>query len=285
MRSASTENITKWWKMYILPLYSPRHEGYNLRASQKDVEVPEGLKYGGCMSNRRLCFYISLVVVMLCMAGTAHAGTILSFDGSGTLGPIIGGTNCPTPTSPGCDPLGINGQTVTFDGTISSSLTPNPIASCPAGVSVCYTIPAGDLGGQIGTAKPFTTTTPSTLSLTIPGGSANDIMTVNFEAQFDSPVTAILELAPNSFNSGALINPEPFTPSPQTLIAASVPPPTINGSSVSYCEINCTLGSTILGFGGTASFTAPTTVPEPATTVLLGFGLAGLAFYRRRKRA
>jgi hypothetical protein len=110
-------------------------------------------------------------------------------------------------------------------------------------------------------------------------------MEVDFEAQFDSPVTAILELAPNSFNSGALINPEPFTPSPQTLTAASLPPPTIDGSSVSYCEISCTLGSTILGLGGTASFTAPSGVPEPATMVLLGFGLAGLALYRRRKRA
>jgi hypothetical protein len=285
MGRASTKALTKWWKMYILPLYSVFQEGYNLKASQKAVKVPEEFKNGGRMSNRRLGFYISLVVVMLCVAGTAQAGTILSFDGSGTLGPIIGGTNCTTPTSPGCDPLGINGQSVTFNGTISSSLTPNPIADCPTGVSVCYTIPAGDLGGQIGDAKPFTTSTPSTLSLTIPGGSANDIMEVDFEAQFDSPVTAILELAPNSFNSGALINPEPFTPSPQTLTAASLPPPTIDGSSVSYCEISCTLGSTILGLGGTASFTAPSGVPEPATMVLLGFGLAGLALYRRRKRA
>jgi hypothetical protein len=138
------------------------------------------------MSNRRLCFYISLVVVMLCVGGTAQAGTILSFDGNGVLGPIIGGTDCPTSTSPSCDPLAINGLTVTFNGTISESLTPNPISTCPTGVSVCYTIPAGDLAGQIGEAKPFTTSTPSTLSLTIPGGSANDIMEVDFEAQASS---------------------------------------------------------------------------------------------------
>src|ERR1700683_3618863 len=201
------------------------------------------------MSNRRLCFFISLVTVVFCAGGIAQAGTILDFDGSGTLGPIIGGTDCPGQF---CDPEGIDGHSFTFSGTISESLTPNPIASCPAGVSVCYTIPAGDLGGQIGNAKPFTTTTTSTLSLTIPGGSANDIMEIDFEAQADSPVTAILELAPNSFNAGALSNPEPFTPSPQTLFAATSIPPTINGSSVTYCEINCALlGSTILGLSGT----------------------------------
>ena len=44
------------------------------------------------MSIRRLCFFVSLVVVMVCVGGKAQAGTILDFDGSGTLGPIIGGT-------------------------------------------------------------------------------------------------------------------------------------------------------------------------------------------------
>ena len=46
------------------------------------------------MSNRRLCFFISLVAVMFCVGGIAQAGTIMDFDGSGTLGPILGGTDC-----------------------------------------------------------------------------------------------------------------------------------------------------------------------------------------------
>ncbi len=238
------------------------------------------------MSNRSLCFLISLLAVMLCASGIAQAGTILDFDGSGVLGPILGGTTCPTPNAKGCDPLKVNGEPFTFTGTIDESLTPNPIASCPAGVSVCYTIPAGDLGGQIGNAAPFTTTTTSTLSLTMPGGSGNDIMEIDFLAQSGSPVTAILDLAPNSFSAGVLLNPEAFSPSPQSLFAATgIPADGINGSSVTYCEINCALlGSTILGLSGTASTFAPSSsAPEPVTMVLLGFGLAGLVVYRRKR--
>jgi hypothetical protein len=236
------------------------------------------------MRNRSFCFLISLLAVMLCASGIAQAGTILDFDGSGVLGPILGGTTCPTPNAKGCDPLAVNGQPFTFTGTIDESLTPNPIASCPAGVSVCYTIPAGDLGGQIGNAPPFTTTTTSTLSLTM--GSGNDVMEIDFQAQKNSPVTAILDLAPNSFNAGVLLNPEAFSPSPQSLSAATmIPADGINGSSVTYCEINCAiLGSTILGLSGTASTFVPSSAaPEPATMLLFGFGLAGLVVYRRKR--
>ena len=80
------------------------------------------------MSIRRLCFFITIVIVMVCMGGIAQAGTILSFDGNGILGPIIGGTDCPTPTTTGCDPLVINGQSFSFTGTISDPLPPMPLA-------------------------------------------------------------------------------------------------------------------------------------------------------------
>ena len=189
---------------------------------------------------------------------------VLDFSGSGTLGPIIGGTACPGPQ---CDPLMLaaNNASFSFTGTIDESLSPN---ACPAGVSasVCYTIPAGGLMGQLGNNPPVTVTTPSTLALTIFSGSSNDLMEIDFKVPlfgFQNPVTAILDLAPNSFGSNALIHPEPFTPSPQALAAATSAPPLINGSSITYCVINCSLGSTVLGLGGTASTFVPSTSPAP----------------------
>ena len=124
------------------------------------------------MSIRRLCSLISLVIVVLCVGGAAQADNILNFSGNGTLGPVLAG-----------DPLDISGATFTFTGDIDESLSPT---ACPTGVTatVCYTVPAGDLSGTI--AKPpmppidFTTSTISTLALTIPGGTADDILQVRF---------------------------------------------------------------------------------------------------------
>ena len=89
----------------------------------------------------------------------------------------------------------------------------------------------------------------------------------------------------------ALLHPEPFSPSPQFLTAAASAPPVIDGSSISYCEVpafGCTsLNTGVVGLivKATTSTTGGSTVPEPATLGLFGFGLAGLTFYRRRKRA
>jgi hypothetical protein len=202
------------------------------------------------------------------------------------LGPVIAG-----------DPLGIDGAIFTFTGTIDESLNPT---ACPTGVTatVCYTVPAGDLSGTIaktGAPIDFTTTAISTLALTISGGTGNDILQVDFSDAALFTAQAVLELAPNSFmTSGpenALLHPEPFSPSPQFLTAAASAPPVIDGSSISYCEVpafGCTsLNTGVVGLSGSAatSTTGGSTVPEPATLGLFGVGLAGLTFYRRRKRA
>jgi hypothetical protein len=211
---------------------------------------------------------LTLAVLTLCLRGVAQTGSILNFSGSGTLGPII---NCTNPNF--CDPAHLSGFSFSFTGAIDESLTPT---ACPSGVlagtSVCYTLPAGALTVGVGNGRPIPTDTTSVLALTLPGGSANDILEVlfNLPDEGENPVTAILDLAPNSFDSGALSHPEPFTPSPQTLTAASSNPPTINGSSLEYCESSCDLDTTTLGLAGTASaFTASpltitTTSPLPS---------------------
>src|SRR5579862_6721719 len=220
------------------------------------------------MSIRRMCSFLSCVIAIVCVSGIAQADAILNFSGSGTLGPVLNN-----------DPLPIDGATFTFTGTIDESLSPTP---CPSGVTatVCYSIPAGDLSGTISKSpKPpiiFTTTSVSTLALTIFGGSADDILQVDFSNGSQFNAEAVLELAPNSFSTSgpdnALLHPEPFSPSPQTLTAATSFPVT-TGSYVSYCEVpalGCTdLNTGVVGLSGTATaFTTGGgggTVPEPAT--------------------
>ncbi len=177
----------------------------------------------------------------------AQAASVLDFSGNGTLSPLLTGP----------DPLGLSGKTFSFTGFIDQATTPT---ACPTGLpvtpAVCYAIPANQLTGQIGALPPITVTTPSTLGLIIPA-SGPDVLELQFSILTYS-VTAILQLAPNSFNSTATQHPAPFTPSPQTLTAATSVPAPINGSSVEYCSGSCSSGTpTWLGITGSTSARTP----------------------------
>ncbi len=203
------------------------------------------------------CLVISVLsaVAIINGSGVAQAASVLDFSGNGTLSPLLTGP----------DPLGLSGKMFTFTGFIDQSTSPT---ACPAGLpvtpAVCYVIPANQLTGQIGALPPITVTTPSTLGLIIPA-SGPDVLELQFSILTYS-VTAILQLAPNSFHSTAMQHPAPFTPSPQTLIAATSVPSPINGSSVEYCSGSCS-SSTPTWLGITGSTSAKT----PQLTTILTF--------------
>jgi len=193
----------------------------------------------------------TITAILALGAGVSQAAhNTLNFSGSGTMGPVL---SCSNATN--CDPLGLNGHSFSFTGVIDETISPT---ACPSGVTanVCFTVPSGALMGSISGQPPIVTNTPSTFALTLPGGTANDVLEVIFNVPFgtlENPVTAVLELAPNSFTSAALTHPGPFAPSPQTLTVATGAPPPINGSSVAYCVSSCSLGTSVLGLAGTTA--------------------------------
>jgi uncharacterized repeat protein (TIGR03803 family) len=190
---------------------------------------------------------VAVSAAIFASAATARASLTLDFTATGTLGPVLSGS----------DPFALNGSAFAFTGFIDESATPT---ACPTGLpitpTVCYTIPANQLTGQVGVLPPVTIATPSLLAV-VASKTSNDALEIQFSA-IGLSVTAILQLAPGSFPPSILQHPIPFKPSPQALAAATSVPPPINGSSAQYCVGACSPSSeTWLGITGNTSSNAP----------------------------
>jgi hypothetical protein len=198
-----------------------------------NMRPPKGRKE--FMFAKQVLLLSTIFVLGMCpLAAQMSPDTTLTIAVTGTLGPILAGT----------DPLGANGHTGSLTLKASESLMPVK----QSGNVVTYRIPAGAITVVIGTL-PFTTTTPS--KMTIKLTSVADILTVLCRTQNDTITGFRAFLAPGSWNSSVLMNPLPFSPSPQTLTSATVA--NGPGSELAYISAGAV---TVLGLNGTASNSA-----------------------------
>jgi hypothetical protein len=160
----------------------------------------------------------------------------ITYTISGTLGPVLSGS----------DPLGGNGQSGVLTAVVSTTATPTSKTK----TSATYTLPAGAVTVTIaGTA--YATTGTSTLKYTFPAaGPDTFVLTSTVSADgINSTIVGTASLAKGSFTAAVTKHPQKFTPSPQTLTAATKAGGA--GSQVSYTA--SILGKTVLGLAGTAS--------------------------------
>lgn len=180
----------------------------------------------------RLLSISTMVVLGICpLVAEAPATTTLTISLSGTLGPLLRGS----------DPLNANGQSGSLAITVSESLTPtNGRANFAT-----YTLPKGAIKGTIAGIT-FVTTKTSTMTINL--SSTADTITVNADGPLGSIITAKAYLAPGSWPQSVVKHPTAFSPSPQNLTPAASAMST--GSKITYKV----LGSTsTLGLAGTAS--------------------------------
>ena len=189
------------------------------------------------MHVRRSLMLSTILVFGLCalLTGASPAATTITMTFSGTLGPVLSGS----------DPLGANGQSGTITAKVSEALTPTSKTS----TSVTYTLPAGSLSIVIN-GTTYKTPGPTTMKINLPA-TGPVVVTLTTSVTFHGlkgTAVGTASLAHGSFPSSIFMHPAPFSPSPQTLKAAtSASGP---GSKVSYTVFGST---TVLGLAGTAT--------------------------------
>lgn len=180
---------------------------------------------------RSLLLFAAVLLLGICPLMAAS----VTYTVSGTLGPVLSGS----------DPLGANGQTGVVTAVASTSLVPTSHTSNTA----TYTLPAGAVTLTIGgTSYPTTGTT--SMKVTESATAANKMVftTTVSVLGIKGTIVATVQLKPKSFTTAVLSHPTKFTPSPQTLKAATVAGGA--GSQVKYTALG---SSTVLGLNGTAS--------------------------------
>jgi hypothetical protein len=172
------------------------------------------------------------------LAQSVAPDTTLTINITGTVGPILSGS----------DPLGANGGSGALTVVASESLSPTSTTAN----SATYTLPPGAITGTVG-GTTFTTTTASKMRVVLPSQGPDTVILMASVKEFGVTVTVIgtVALRHGSFPSSVLVHPTTFSPSPQTLTAATSA--TGPGSKIKYTLLG---NSTVLGFSGTASDSA-----------------------------
>ncbi|MGA2594684.1 MAG: hypothetical protein ABSH32_32700 [Bryobacteraceae bacterium] len=183
---------------------------------------------------RRRSLLLSVAVPLLALCPLMAAN--ITYTISGTLGPVLSGS----------DPLGANGQSGILTAVVSTTAVPTSTTK----TSATYTLPVGAITVNIG-GTVYGTTGAATLKYTFPpAGPDNIVITAPISADgVKSTVVGTASLAKGSFTAAVTKHPRKFTPSPQTLTAATKAGGA--GSQVSYTA--SILGKSVLGLSGTAS--------------------------------
>jgi len=155
----------------------------------------------------------------------------------------------------GLDPAKAAGKPGSIKATASSTLA--PVSS--TATSVTYTLPIGAVQLEMG-GKHSTNNANATLTISIPATGPDEVeVKSKFTMLFAEPgshgplvdanVTCSFELQNGSFSSAVLQNPVAFSPSPQSVTAATSP----RGPGAKLIYSARLIGKTILGVKGRAS--------------------------------